>query len=236
MTPGTRSGSSPPLSSPASSPPSLPHTDDEKGDADYDPKAEAAMRKEEEKLANESQRRQKKGSMKARWDAATDQKNFDRLDWFMSQSKVRRSLRFHCSSTYTEIGLFVDGNGTIEASIGSTNGRNHSSTEAHIRRDNARLPARRLDLAYMPLPNRSQWNSRRRNGSRQDRSIDFLSGFPPRTRYQRAVPNPGTIKHRHKLGGRIQKMGTKNSSGDVPWQSTNQNTDQKPPIEGRFKE
>ncbi|KAI4181171.1 MAG: hypothetical protein L6R41_006777 [Letrouitia leprolyta] len=87
MTPGTRSGSSPPLSSPASSPPSLPHTDDEKGDADYDPKAEAAMRKEEEKLANESQRRQKKGSMKARWDAATDQKNFDRLDWFMSQSK-----------------------------------------------------------------------------------------------------------------------------------------------------
>ncbi|KAL8715669.1 MAG: hypothetical protein Q9225_006336 [Loekoesia sp. 1 TL-2023] len=92
MTPGTRSGSrdddSPPLSSPASSPPSIPHSEDEeKEDADYDPKAEVAMRKEEEKLAKESQRKQKKGSMKARWDAATDQKNFDRLDWFMSQSK-----------------------------------------------------------------------------------------------------------------------------------------------------
>ncbi|KAL8834894.1 MAG: hypothetical protein Q9170_003536 [Blastenia crenularia] len=80
---------SPPLSSPASSPPSIPHSeDDEKCDGDYDPKAEAAMQKEEERLAQESQRKQKKGSMKARWDAATDQKNFDKLDWFMSQSKV----------------------------------------------------------------------------------------------------------------------------------------------------
>lgn len=71
----------------------MPHSEgEEKGDADYDPKAEAAMHKEEERLAKESQRKQKKGSMKARWDAATDQKNFDRLDWFMSQSKVSALL------------------------------------------------------------------------------------------------------------------------------------------------
>ncbi|KAL8940784.1 MAG: hypothetical protein Q9211_002106 [Gyalolechia sp. 1 TL-2023] len=92
MTPGTRSASqdedSPPLSSPASSPPSLPHSDEERGDISYDPKPEAAMRKEEEKYTKESERKQKKGSMKARWDAAaTGQRNFDRLDWFMSQSK-----------------------------------------------------------------------------------------------------------------------------------------------------
>ncbi|KAL9599958.1 MAG: hypothetical protein Q9219_003520 [cf. Caloplaca sp. 3 TL-2023] len=94
MTPETRSGSheddSPPLSSPASSPPSIPHSEDEeKEDADYDPKVDAAIRKEEERLSKETQRKKKNGSSRTGWDAATNQKNFDRLDWFMSQSKTQ---------------------------------------------------------------------------------------------------------------------------------------------------
>ncbi|KAL8939073.1 MAG: hypothetical protein Q9216_003551 [Gyalolechia sp. 2 TL-2023] len=113
MTPGTRSGSrdgdSPPLSSPASSPPSLPHSDDdeEKGDRNYDPNAEAAMRREEERLAKESQKKQKRGSMKAGgWDAAAsnNQKNFDRLDWFMSQSKVCAIVFKHLTLRYAYAG------------------------------------------------------------------------------------------------------------------------------------
>ncbi|KAL8951956.1 MAG: hypothetical protein Q9222_002108, partial [Ikaeria aurantiellina] len=94
MTPGARSEShndnSPPLSSPPSSPPSIPQSEDEQNeDADYDPKAEA-MRREEEKLAKENQRRNNRstGNGKAAGrDAASDEKNFDKLNWFMSQSK-----------------------------------------------------------------------------------------------------------------------------------------------------
>ncbi|KAL8712520.1 MAG: hypothetical protein Q9220_003368 [cf. Caloplaca sp. 1 TL-2023] len=94
MTPGARSESqhddSPPLSSPPSSPPSMPQSEDEReNDADFDPKTEA-MRKEEEKLAKENQRRnnRKSGNSKtAGRDAASDEKNFDKLNWFMSQSK-----------------------------------------------------------------------------------------------------------------------------------------------------
>ncbi|KAL8991616.1 MAG: hypothetical protein Q9169_007817 [Polycauliona sp. 2 TL-2023] len=94
MTPGTRSGSqedqSPPLSSPASSPPPMPDSDTEvKEDADYDPRAEA-MRKEEERLAKETQRRQKKSTgmnKTAAPDPGADAKNYEKLEWFMSQSK-----------------------------------------------------------------------------------------------------------------------------------------------------
>lgn len=93
VTPRTRSesqdGDSPPLSSPASSPPSIPQSEDEKKeDADYDPKAEAAMRKEEERLVKESQRKQDRSSKKPNWNAEDQKKNYDKLDWFMSQSKV----------------------------------------------------------------------------------------------------------------------------------------------------
>ncbi|KAL8676999.1 MAG: hypothetical protein Q9186_006534 [Xanthomendoza sp. 1 TL-2023] len=94
MTPGTRSGShdddSPPLSSPASSPPSMPESDNEaEKDADFDPKAEAIHR-EEEKLAKQNQRWQKKGfgnAKKAGRDTAADAQNYQKLEWFMSQSK-----------------------------------------------------------------------------------------------------------------------------------------------------
>ncbi|KAI4095743.1 MAG: hypothetical protein LQ344_001460 [Seirophora lacunosa] len=90
VTPRTRSESqdddSPPLSSPPSSPPSMPPSEDEEKDADYDPKAEAAMRKEEDKLAKESQRRQTKNTKKPAWDAATEQQNYEKLDVFMSKS------------------------------------------------------------------------------------------------------------------------------------------------------
>ena len=92
MTPGTRSGSldadPAPDSSPPSSPPSMPDTERESdGDAEFDPKAEA-MRKEEERLTKESQRRQKQSNKKAH-DVGSDEKNFKELDWFMSKSKVR---------------------------------------------------------------------------------------------------------------------------------------------------
>lgn len=94
MTPGTRSGSheedSPPVSSPASSPPPMPESDTEaKEYADYDPKAEA-MRREEERLAKETQRKQKKGTgmKKTGQDPGADAKNYEKLEWFMSQSKV----------------------------------------------------------------------------------------------------------------------------------------------------
>ncbi|KAL8696552.1 MAG: hypothetical protein Q9201_007604 [Fulgogasparrea decipioides] len=90
MSPETRSGShdgdSPPDSSPPSSPPSLPETENEAGhDADYDPKVEA-MRKEEEKLAEDSQRRRGRGLAKDAISAANDS-NFAKLEWFMQQSK-----------------------------------------------------------------------------------------------------------------------------------------------------
>ena len=95
MTPGTRSGShdddSPPLSSPASSPPPMPESDNERiEDADYDPKAEA-MHREEERLAKDTQKKQKKGALskKAGQDPGADAKNYEKLEWFMSQSKVR---------------------------------------------------------------------------------------------------------------------------------------------------
>ncbi len=95
MTPGTRSGShvddSPPLSSPASSPPPMPESDNEQmEDADYDPKAEA-MHREEERLAKDTQKKQKKGALskKAGQDPGGDAKNYEKLEWFMSQSKVR---------------------------------------------------------------------------------------------------------------------------------------------------
>lgn len=66
----------------------MPPSEDEEKDADYDPKAEAAMRKEEEKLAKESQRRQTKNTKKPAWDAATEQQNYEKLDVFMSKSLV----------------------------------------------------------------------------------------------------------------------------------------------------
>ncbi|KAI4283915.1 MAG: hypothetical protein L6R35_005032, partial [Caloplaca aegaea] len=90
VTPRTRSESqddgSPPLSSPPSSPPSMPPSEDEEKDADYDPKAEAAMRKEEERLARDSRRRQTKNKKKPVWDTETEKQNYEKLDVFMSQS------------------------------------------------------------------------------------------------------------------------------------------------------
>ncbi|KAL8807185.1 MAG: hypothetical protein Q9182_000867 [Xanthomendoza sp. 2 TL-2023] len=65
----------------------MPESDN---DADFDPKAEA-MHREEEKLARENQKRQKKGlafSKKAGRDTAGDAQNYEKLEWFMSQSKV----------------------------------------------------------------------------------------------------------------------------------------------------
>ncbi|KAI4138454.1 MAG: hypothetical protein L6R39_006777, partial [Caloplaca ligustica] len=92
ITPRTRSESrdddSPPLSSPASSPPSIPHSEDEKrGETDYEPKVEAAMQREEERLAKESQRKQDKSLKKPNWSAEDQKQNYEKLDWFMSKSK-----------------------------------------------------------------------------------------------------------------------------------------------------
>ncbi|KAL8751959.1 MAG: hypothetical protein Q9184_005891 [Pyrenodesmia sp. 2 TL-2023] len=97
ITPRTRYNSqdddSPPLSSPASSPPSMPHSEDEdKGDVEYDAKAEASMRKEEERLVQESQRKEKNTSKKSTWNAAEEKEKFDKLDVFMSKSLVSSKL------------------------------------------------------------------------------------------------------------------------------------------------
>ncbi|KAL8766188.1 MAG: hypothetical protein Q9209_006953 [Squamulea sp. 1 TL-2023] len=124
MTPGTRSGShdddSPPLSSPASSPPPMPDSDNEtKEDADYDPKVEA-MRKEEERLAKETQRKQKKGTgtKKAGHDPGVDAKNYEKLEWFMSQSKgfssaimdqLKQALSFRSAETTPQPKLISGG-------------------------------------------------------------------------------------------------------------------------------
>ncbi|KAI4136856.1 MAG: hypothetical protein LQ341_005407, partial [Variospora aurantia] len=90
VTPRTRSESqddgSPPLSSPPSSPPSMPPSEDEEKDADYDPKAEAAMRKEEERLVRDSRRRQTKNKKKPVWDTETEKQNYEKLDVFMTRS------------------------------------------------------------------------------------------------------------------------------------------------------
>ncbi|KAI4256830.1 MAG: hypothetical protein LQ352_001910 [Teloschistes flavicans] len=91
--PQTRSGSydgdSPPESSPASSPPPASENEqDEKEDADYDPKADA-MRKEEERLGKESQRRRNQNTHgnNSVHDAAANDESFKKLEWFMKQSK-----------------------------------------------------------------------------------------------------------------------------------------------------
>lgn len=95
--PQTRSGSydgdSPPESSPASSPPPASENEqDEKEDADYDPKADA-MRKEEERLGKESQRRRNQNTHgnNSVHDAAANDESFKKLEWFMKQSKVASS-------------------------------------------------------------------------------------------------------------------------------------------------
>lgn len=70
----------------------MPETEKEGGgDADYDPKVEA-MRKEEEKLVKESQRKRDsgRGNLKnAAAEAAANEKSFAKLEWFMKQSEVR---------------------------------------------------------------------------------------------------------------------------------------------------
>lgn len=66
----------------------MPPSEDEEKDADYDPKAEAAMRKEEERLARDSRRRQTKNKKKPVWDTETEKQNYEKLDVFMSQSLV----------------------------------------------------------------------------------------------------------------------------------------------------
>ncbi|KAL8664150.1 MAG: hypothetical protein Q9168_007963 [Polycauliona sp. 1 TL-2023] len=121
MTPGTRSGShddqSPPLSSPASSPPPIPESDKE--DVDYDPKAEA-MRREEERLAKETQRKQRKSPItnKIAQDAGADAKNYEKLEWFMSQSKgfssaimdqLKQALSFRSAETTPQPKLISGG-------------------------------------------------------------------------------------------------------------------------------
>ncbi|KAL8882380.1 MAG: hypothetical protein Q9192_007593, partial [Flavoplaca navasiana] len=121
---GTLSGShdddSPPVSSPASSPPPMPEFDTEaKEDADYDPKVEA-MRREEERLATETQRKQKKstGIKKTGQDAGTDEKNYEKLEWFMSQSKgfssaimdqLKQALSFRSAETTPQPKLISGG-------------------------------------------------------------------------------------------------------------------------------
>ncbi|KAL8923378.1 MAG: hypothetical protein Q9208_004648 [Pyrenodesmia sp. 3 TL-2023] len=110
---------SPPLSSPASSPPSIPHSEDEeKGDVDYNPKAEAAMRREEERLAQETERNQKKTSKKSTWNAAEEKEKFDKLDVFMSKSlgfsgaimeQLRKSLAARTAETTPQPKLISGG-------------------------------------------------------------------------------------------------------------------------------
>ncbi|KAL8723883.1 MAG: hypothetical protein Q9181_007110 [Wetmoreana brouardii] len=64
----------------------MPETENEAGDdANYDPEVEA-MRKEEEELARDSQRRRGRGLAKDAIFAANDS-NFAKLEWFMQQSK-----------------------------------------------------------------------------------------------------------------------------------------------------
>ncbi|KAL8629758.1 hypothetical protein Q9189_004552 [Teloschistes chrysophthalmus] len=86
---GSHDGDSPPESSPASSPPPMSENEqDEREDADYDPKAEA-MRREEERLGKESQRRRNQiiNGSKSAQDAAANDESFKKLEWFMKQSK-----------------------------------------------------------------------------------------------------------------------------------------------------
>lgn len=134
--------------------------EEEKEDADYDLKAEEAMRKEEERLGKESQRRRNQGSNanKSAQDAAAaaNDESFKKLEWFMKQSKVDPLIltsAFHCFETdrSTFVGFLINSHDTDERSIGQEDGRNHSTTEACIRRQDARLPVRRSDMAYLPL-------------------------------------------------------------------------------------
>lgn len=136
MTPGSPDHIKSPSSSPPSSPPSAHISDDE-----YDPRVEK-MQKEEERLKEETkrERKQTKEDEKERLESEENNQSMTDLDWFLSRSQVG-SHSVVVVRLLNVTGLLIRHYGPAQTSSGSQEDSNCLSTQARVRRQNARLPA-----------------------------------------------------------------------------------------------